>query len=70
MPLSTCNNITIKNIKMECKNFFDVGKSDKYRLVDFSFENCDVQDQKKAFDKTIIENCQVKNLVINGEEIK
>jgi hypothetical protein len=55
---------------MECKNFFDVGKSDKYRLVDFTFENCDVQDQKKAFDKTIIENCQVKNLVINGEEIK
>lgn len=70
MPLSTCNNITIKNINMECKYFFDVGKSDKYRLVDFTFENCNVQDQKKAFDKTIIENCQVKNLVVNGEEMK
>ncbi|MBQ2589730.1 MAG: exopolygalacturonase, partial [Prevotella sp.] len=29
MPLSTCNNIVMKNINMECKNFFDVGASDK-----------------------------------------
>ena len=55
---------------MNCKNFFDVGKSDKYRLTDFTFENCDVQDQKKAFDKTLIENCTVKDLKINGEKIK
>ena len=70
MPLSTCNNITIRNIKMDCKNFFDVGKSDKYRLTDFSFEDCDVTDQKNAFDKTIIENCRVDNLRINGKKVE
>lgn len=70
MPLSTCNNITLRNIKMDCKNFFDVGKSDKYRLTDFTFENCDVQDKKNAFDKTVIENCVVKNLKINGTAVK
>lgn len=70
MPLSTCNNITIRNIKMDCKNFFDVGKSDKYRLKDFTFEDCDITDQKKAFDKTLIENCVVDGLNVNGEEIK
>ena len=70
MPLSTCNNITIRNIKMDCKNFFDVGKSDKYRLKDFTFEDCDITDQKKAFDKTLIENCVVDGLKVNGEEIK
>ena len=38
MPLSTCNNITIRNAKIKSKNFFDVGKSDKYHLTDFTFE--------------------------------
>ena len=64
MPLSTCNNIVIRNINMDCKNFFDVGTSDKYQLRDFTFENCKVRDQKKAFDASLIENCVVKNLVV------
>jgi len=62
--LSQCNNITIRNIQMTTKNFFDVGKSDKYRLVDFAFENISVVDEKKAFDETLIENCTVKNVQI------
>jgi polygalacturonase len=70
MPLSTCNNIVMKNINMDCKNFFDVGASDKYKLIDFTFENIDVKDQKNAFTKDIIENTIIKNLKINGVEIK
>ena len=65
MPLSKCNNITVRNIQMDCKNFFDVGTSDKYRLVDFLFENIVVTDQKKAFEPQMIENCVVKNVTIN-----
>ena len=70
MPLSTCNNIVLKNINMECKNFFDVGASEKYKLIDFTFENIDVKDQKNAFTKDIIENTIVKNMKINGTVIK
>lgn len=70
MPLSTCNNIVMKNINMDCKNFFDVGASDKYVLKDFTFENVNVNDQKNAFTKDIIENTIVKNVKINGIEIK
>ena len=70
MPLSTCNNIVMKNINMDCKNFFDVGASDKYKLIDFTFENIDVKDQKNAFTKDVIENTIIKNLKINGVEIK
>ncbi len=70
MPLSQCNNISFKNVKADCKNFFDVGKSDKYRLTDFSFENCDIKDEKKAFNTSLIENCTAKNLVINGVKAK
>lgn len=70
MPLSTCNNITLKNINMKCRNFFDVGKSAKYKLTDFSFEDCDIQDEKQAFDKSVIDNCTVNNLKINGVKVK
>ena len=68
MPLSTCNNIVMRNIDMNCNNFFDVGKSDKYRLTDFTFEQISVTDKKQAFDASLIENCQVKDVVINGEK--
>ena len=68
MPLSQCNNITIRGIKMKCKNFFDVGTSDKYRLKDFTYENCDIEDQKNAFDPAMIENTMVKNLKINDKQ--
>ncbi len=67
MPLSTCNNITIRNAKVKSKNFFDVGKSEKYHLTDFTFENCVVEDEKQAFDKSLIENCVTKKLKINGD---
>ena len=65
MPLSQCNNIVIKNINMETKNFFDVGLSDKYKLIDFSFEHIRVKDQKKAFDPTMIENTNVLDVEIS-----
>ena len=68
MPLSVCNNIVMRNIQMTCKNFFDVGGSDKDALRDFTFENIDVTDQKKAFTRDIIQNTVVKNVRINGEE--
>lgn len=64
MPLSTCNNIVMRNINMDCKNFFDVGSSDKYKLKDFTFENIMVRDEKKAFDPSLIDNCLVKNVKI------
>lgn len=69
MPLSQCNNITLRNIRMECKNFFNVGESDNYRLNDFTFENINVYDRVNAFDKNIIENTKIRNMMINGKKI-
>lgn len=70
MPKSVCNNITIRNINVTSKNFFDVGKSDKYTLNDFYLEHCNINDEKQAFDKTLIENCTVKDVTINGIKIQ
>jgi hypothetical protein len=50
---------------MDCKNFFDVEASPKYTLSDFVFEDIDVKDQKNVFDSGIIQNCKVRNVVIN-----
>ena len=69
MPLSQCNDIVMKNIRMDCHNFFDVGTSDKYRLTDFTFENINVTDNTGAFSKDVIENTRVKNVIINGKKL-
>lgn len=64
MPLSQCNNITIKDVEVECSNFFDVGLSEKYALHDFTFERCQVKDKKHAFDASLIPGTTVKDVVI------
>lgn len=60
MPLSQCNNVTIRNVNVNCKTFFDVGTSDKYRLKDFVFENLNYPDSAGGIDKSMIENCEIK----------
>ena len=67
MPLSQCNNIVVRQIKMQCKNFFDVGLSEKYALKDFTFEDITVTDERSAFNPALISNTTVKNVVINGK---
>ena len=70
MPRSYCKGITLRNIKMDCNNFFDVGASEKYDLSNFTFEDIDVKDKVNAFDKTLIVNTKIKNVTINGVKIK
>ncbi len=49
---------------MDCDNFFDVGKSEKYRLVDFTFQDITCTDKKMAFDANLIENTVAKKVNI------
>ena len=69
MPLSQCNDISFKNINMDCGTFFNVEGSDKYALKNFSFENINVKDaaKKKAFENHPIDQLTLKNVVVNGE---
>ncbi len=66
--ISSWSNITMKNIQMDCDNFFDVGKSDKYRLVDFTFQDITCTDKKMAFDANLIENTVTKKVNIIPRE--
>ena len=65
MPLSTCHNITLRNLDIDCQTFFNVGASDKYQLKDFTFENLKVRAKKNAdFDQSLIDGCTVKNVKV------
>ncbi len=64
MPLSECNDIVIRNIDIDTERFFDVGTSDKYRLRNFTFENCRVREKEKTFDPELIEGCKVSGMNI------
>ena len=70
MPLSRCNDIVFKNIRMDCGIFFDVAGSDKYALSRFTFEDIDVVDHAKvqAFENHPVERLILKNVTINGEK--
>ena len=71
MPMSECNDISFKNIRMDCGTFFNVTGSEKYQLCRFSFDDVDVSDQAKvkAFTNNPIEELSINNVVINGETI-
>jgi hypothetical protein len=36
--LSRCNNVTLRNIKVDTKTMIDVKTSDKYELIDFTLD--------------------------------
>ena len=69
MPLSTCNDIHIADIRMDCDNFFDVGLSDKYQLRDFSFSHIDVTNKRGRFDPTVIARAKVADVKVNGAKL-
>ena len=71
MPRSECNDISFKNIRMDCGTFFNVTGSEKYYLCRFSFDDVDVSDQAKvkAFTDNPVEEFSINSVVVNGETI-
>jgi polygalacturonase len=75
---SYSRNITMRNIKLECDKFFNVGASDNrgnanafsYKLSDFTFENLNITAKNNLkIDTTVVENFTGKNVTINGEKL-
>lgn len=70
MPISYSNNITMRNIDLDCNTFFNVKKSDQYQLSDFSFENMTIRTKKDKLDKDIVRSFIINNVTVNSKEIK
>lgn len=65
MPLSHSNNVTMRNINLNCNVLFDVEKSDQYQLKDFVFENLNIKAKNAECNKEIISNFQWTNVNVN-----
>lgn len=71
MPLSYSSYVTMRNIKMECETFFNVQKSDQYRLSNFVFEGLNITATKNAeIYPEYIDNFKLKNVKVNGRYIE
>ncbi|MFT3739497.1 MAG: glycosyl hydrolase family 28 protein [Breznakibacter sp.] len=69
IPLSYSSNVTMRNIELECQVFFDVRKSEQYKLSDFTFENLAIKAHNKSDIHTdFITNFKLKNVKVNGEK--
>ena len=75
--MSHANNITMRNIRMECENFFNVGleagggnvNAYKYKLSYFTFENLNITAKNSTVDTSVIENFKLKNVILNGKKL-
>jgi polygalacturonase len=74
---SYSRNITMRNIKLECDNFFNVGVSENrenvntfnYKLSNFTFENLTITAKNNlTIDTSLIENFTLKQVTVNGEK--
>lgn len=64
MPLSTCSDITLSHIRMQCDNFFDVGASPKYHLQRFTFADITVNNKAVAVDPGVIEGVKFSKVIV------
>lgn len=76
---SNGSNITMRNIRLDCNNFFNVGvagsshgqvKGFEYKLSDFKFENLHITAKNHLeIDTSIVHNFRLNNVVVNGKKV-
>lgn len=78
IKMSYGDNVTMRNINIECNNFFNVEAMDpskgkefvQYKLSNFTFENLNVKAKRHTEINTdFIDNFRLKNVVVNGKKI-
>jgi len=63
--MSYGQNITMRNITLECRVGFDIAESERYRLKDFTFENLTLKSLKPGTENTKdIKNVVLKNIKV------
>lgn len=71
IKMSYANNLTLKNIDLDCEILFDVNNSDQYKLANFLFQDVDIRASKDGLIKqSYVDNFVLKNVVVNGEKVE
>ncbi len=69
VPLSFCENISMKHIDLKCEVFFDVAIGENNRLKDFTFEDLSIVAKNGTFDYSMIQGIQIKNVFVNKKKM-
>lgn len=69
VPLSYSENITLKNIELECEVFFDIAITENDRLSNFTFDNLKIIANNSSYDKELIEGFTLTNVMVNDNLI-
>lgn len=67
VPLSYSDHITLKNITMKCKVFYDVKITEYDKLSNFTFENLNIKTENDSIDKSIVNSFILKNVMLNNK---
>lgn len=67
VPLSYCDNISLKNINLKCEVFFDVSPGEYDKLSRFRFDNLNIVAKNAAYDKTVVNDFELTNVKVNGK---
>ncbi|MBW8333864.1 MAG: hypothetical protein K0M40_17710 [Prolixibacteraceae bacterium] len=70
VPLSYSENITLRNIELDCEVFFDMAITEHDRLSDFTFDNLKITAKNADYDKGLINGLTLSNVVVNGKLIE
>ncbi|WP_221391488.1 glycoside hydrolase family 28 protein [Dyadobacter sp. NIV53] len=70
VPLSYCDNISLKNINLKCEVFFDVEPGEFDKLSRFSFENLNITTKNATYNKSVVQDFKLMNVKVNGKMIE
>jgi polygalacturonase len=70
VPLSYCDNISLKNINMKCEVFFDVSPGEYDKLTRFKFVNLDITAKNAAYNKNFVQDFELVNVKVNKKMIE
>ncbi len=70
VPQSYSDNISLKNIQLQCELFFDVKITENDHLSNFTFENLNIVAQNDTFDRDMIQGVSLKNVKVNNHMIE
>ena len=70
VPLSYCDNISLKNINLKCDVFFDVSPGEYDKLSRFNFENLDITTKNADYNKSFVEDFKLTNVKVNNKIIE
>ena len=70
VPLSYSEHITLKNIELDCKVFFDIAIGEHDRLSDFTFDNLKIKAENADYNKELVKGLTFSNVIVNNKLIE